>query len=173
MVLSVPRFRVQLPPRAVRRETAARRAAERSCCSVERQSPFKPGEPGDERVGLSRGHPGQRPGGGGVRPPAQTAVDDLGQRPADDPVVLARPGPRHEHDVPILPPQLRVDLAGFRPRAPVVQVAQVGPREHVARPRVRLIERATSRNRPDLCRLGDSFALGRWRRRQTSGADDR
>ena len=49
-----------------------------------------------ERVGLSRGRPGQRPGGGGVRSPAQTAVDDLGQRPADHPHVLGstRTAPR-------------------------------------------------------------------------------
>ena len=66
----------------------------------------------------------------GLRTP-RTAVDDLGQRPADHPHVLARPGPHHEHDIPLLVLQLRVDRAGLRVRAPVVQMAQVGPREQV------------------------------------------
>ena len=49
--------------------------------------------------GCHANRPGQRPGGGGVRPPAQPAGDDLGQRPADHPHVLARPrtAPRARH----------------------------------------------------------------------------
>ena len=62
----------------------------------------------------------------------QTAVDDLGQRPADHPHVLVRPRPGHEHDVPILTLQLLVERAGLRLRAPIVQVAEIGSRKQVA-----------------------------------------
>ena len=45
--------------------------------------------------------------------------------------MLVRPGPRHEHDVPLLTLQLLVDRTGLRLHATVVQVAHVGPRKQV------------------------------------------
>ena len=51
---------------------------------------------GSRRAGwgaVARGASGPRP---------RAAVADLGQRPVDHPRVLVRPGPGHDHDVPIL-----------------------------------------------------------------------
>ena len=78
---AAPTPRRAYPPRQGRSGDVNRpqRAGEHSCCSVEDTVALRARKsPGPERVGLSRGRPGQRPGGGGVRPPAQTAVDDLG-----------------------------------------------------------------------------------------------
>ena len=104
---SEPKRCVQVPATAHRRERQALTQERDDRGRLRAPAPGGRRPPGSEspcpeRVGLSRDRPGgQRPGGGGVRPPAQTAGDDLGQRPADHPHVLARPGPRHKHDIPI------------------------------------------------------------------------